>query len=260
MKQLAGKLGPMLAFAVAGLGLWQLFVVMSGVGRFLLPAPSDVAGAFARGFPTILDATRVTASAVVLGMLGGVVAGLLVALLIARFSSVAPPVLATVVVVNCAPIIALAPIFNNWFGSASLMSKAAVAGVMVFFPVLLNTARGLLEARPLHVELMTSLAARPRQVSLLLRLPGALPYLFSALRLATTLSVIGVIIAEFFGGPTNALGVYIAYQAAVPRFAVAWAGIIMASALGLGLFGVVVLLERIVMPWHTSSRSPMSWS
>lgn len=250
----AARAWPVLASGAVILGGWQAGVRLFDVRSFILPAPTDVAGALVRELPTILGASRVTVAAVLLGLTMGAAAGVLSALLLSRFRSAAPPLMATAVVLNCAPIVALAPIFNNWFGVTSLMSKAGVAAVMVFFPVLTNTARGLLEVSPAHLELMRSVAAGQRQVSLLLRLPSALPYLFSALRLGSTLAVIGVIVTEYFGGPTNALGVYIAYQAALPRFAEAWAGIVVASALGLTLFGSVAALERIAMPWHPSLR------
>ncbi|MER6827641.1 ABC transporter permease [Streptosporangium sp. NPDC000563] len=246
---------PVLAAAVVILGTWQLAVRLFQVPSFILPAPSEIASALASEFPTILSASNVTVRAVLLGLVLGSVAGILVALVVSRFHKVAGPVLAMAVIVNCAPIVALAPIFNNWFGVTNLASKAGVAAVMVFFPVLVNTARGLLQISPLHLELMESLAAQPRQISLMLRLPNALPYLFNALKLGSTLAVIGVIVTEYFGGPSNALGVYIAYQAALPRFAEAWAGIFVASLLGLTTFGLISLLERLLMPWHESIHS-----
>jgi NitT/TauT family transport system permease protein len=92
-------------------------------------------------------------------------------------------------------------------------------------------------------------------VSLLLRLPSATPYLFNAVKLGSTLSIIGVVVAEYFGGPTDALGVYIAHMAALPHFPEAWAGIAVASTLGLCLFGVINLLEHILMPWHAAART-----
>ncbi|MEU8041296.1 ABC transporter permease [Streptosporangium sp. NPDC049078] len=246
---------PVLVAAVVILGTWQLAVRLFQVPSFILPAPSEIASALASEFPTILSASNVTVRAVLLGLVLGSVAGILVALVVSRFHKVAGPVLAMAVIVNCAPIVALAPIFNNWFGVTNLASKAGVAAVMVFFPVLVNTARGLLQISPLHLELMESLAAQPRQISLMLRLPNALPYLFNALKLGSTLAVIGVIVTEYFGGPSNALGVYIAYQAALPRFAEAWAGIFVASLLGLTTFGLISLLERLLMPWHESIHS-----
>ncbi|GAA2576503.1 ABC transporter permease [Dactylosporangium fulvum] len=252
LRNLIGRYLPVAVTAVVILGVWQLAVTVFDVPSFIVPAPSEILAAFVSQFTTIMSASRITVQAVLLGLLMGVVWGVVVALVLSRFPSMSSPVLTVAVIVNCAPIVALAPIFNNWFGVTSLVSKAGVAAVMVFFPVLVNTTRGLLQVSPLHLEVMQSLAAKPRHVALMLRLPNALPFLFNALKLGSTLAVIGVIVTEYFGGPSNALGVYIAYQAALPRFEYAWAGIAVASALGLAMFGVVSLLERLLMPWHAS--------
>jgi NitT/TauT family transport system permease protein len=167
-----------------------------------------------------------------------------------RLGRLSGPLLTAAVILNCAPVVALAPLANNWLGVTSVWSKASVAGLMVFFPVLANTTRGLLDVDPLHLELMSTLAARPRHTLLLVRLPRALPYLFSGLRIGATASVIGVIVSEYFGGPSEALGVYIANQAALSRFAETWAGIIAASLLGLFLFAAVAVCERLLLPWQ----------
>ena len=101
---------------------------------------------------------------------------------------------------------------------------------------------------------MRSWAARPREMTRLVQWPNALPHFFSALRLAASLAVIGAIVGEYFGGSTDALGVYIAQAAAITRMDTAWAGIVAASGLGLVLYGAVVMLEKLVMPWHVSVR------
>ncbi|GAB2780926.1 ABC transporter permease [Streptomyces chlorus] len=246
------RLTPVAVTAVLLLGLWQSVVVLFDVPVFIMPSPVMIAEAFQQDFGVIMSASRSTVEAVLLGLVLGSLGGVAVALVVSRFPRMSGPVLNAAVLVNCAPIVALAPIFNNWFGVTSMLSKAGVAAVMVFFPVFVNTTRGLLQIAPLHVEIMESLAARPRQVALLLRLPNALPFIFNALKLGTTLAVIGVIVSEYFGGSTEALGVYIAYQAALPRFDYAWAGILVSGALGLAMFGAVTLLERFLMPWHES--------
>jgi NitT/TauT family transport system permease protein len=241
---------PVAVTAVVILGGWQVAVRAFDVPSFIVPAPTEILSAFGHDFGVIMSASRITVQAVLLGLVVGSALGVAVALLISRLPAASTPVLTAAVVLNCAPIVALAPIFNNWFGVTSIQSKAGVAAVMVFFPVLVNTTRGLLQVTPLHLELMSSVAARPRQVATMLRFPNALPYVFNALKLGTTLAVIGVIVTEYFGGPSNALGVYIAYQAALPRFAYAWAGIVVASALGLLMFGLVSWIEHLLTPWQ----------
>ncbi|MFE9169635.1 ABC transporter permease [Streptomyces kebangsaanensis] len=252
------RFAPVALTAVTLLGLWQAAVVLFDVPVFIMPTPVMIAEAFRHDFGTIMSASRSTAEPVLLGLVLGSLGGIAVALVVSRFPRLSGPVLNAAVLINCAPIVALAPIFNNWFGVTSLLSKAGVAAVMVFFPVFVNTTRGLLQIAPLHLEIMESLAAGPRHVAFLLRLPNALPFVFNALKLGTTLAVIGVIVSEYFGGSTEALGVYIAYQAALPRFDYAWAGILVSGAIGLGLFGAVTLLERILMPWHESLHEEKS--
>lgn len=256
-----GRLGDLMSRAlppiVAGLiivALWQFLVRIFHVQTFLLPAPTDIATAFGNDAGVILSATRRTGIAVLLGLAIGITSGVGLALFLSYARSLAGPILTFAVAANSAPIIALAPISNNWFGITSTMSKAAVAGIMVFFPIMVNTTRGLMALKNSEAELLHSYAASRWQVTRFVRLPTALPYFFSALKLGSTLAVIGVIVTEYFGGPTDALGVYIANKAALPKFASAWAGVIVASAMGLVLFGTVSLIERVAMPWHSSVR------
>ncbi|MGB3482787.1 MAG: ABC transporter permease [Mycobacterium sp.] len=237
---------------IGSLALWELLVRALNVQAYLLPAPSAIAAALNTNMSMILSAMQVTATAVVGGMALGAVTGVLAAFVVSMFERFAVTVLGMVAIVSCAPIVALAPIFNQWFGTTNLMSKIAVAAIMVFFPVMVNTTRGLLRVDPLHRELMDSLSASPVQLMLWVRIPGALPSLFDGLKIGSTLSVIGIIVAEYFGGTINALGVLIANTAALSRFEQTWAAVAAASVLGLAIYGLVLLLERLAMPWHHS--------
>ncbi|MGP4109750.1 ABC transporter permease [Streptomyces sp. 4N509B] len=252
----AGSAAPALVTGVAVLALWQLLVTVTGVQSFILPSPLAIAEALVEERETILRDARVTLSAVLLGMAMGSAAGLAGALFLARIGRLSAPLLTAAVILNCAPIVALAPIANNWFGVTSILSKASVAGLMVFFPVLVNTTRGLTDVAPLHLELMSALAARPSHTLFLVRLPRALPFFFTGLRLGATASVIGVIVSEYFGGPSEALGVFIANQAALSRFAETWAGILAASLIGLTLFAAVAVCERRLLPWERHRPEP----
>ena len=159
------------------------------------------------------------------------------------------------ILANSAPIIALAPIMNQWFGLTNMFSKMAVVAVIVFFPVMINTTRGLVEVDPGEIELFRSFAASPRQLVRKIRIPNALPYLFSALKVATVLSIIGAIVAEYFGGPRQRLGVYITQQASLLHTAEAWAAIIVATVLGVGFYVMILVAERVAMPWHSMYRA-----
>ena len=147
------------------------------------------------------------------------------------------------------PIIAFAPITLNWFGPESLLPRVTIVAVMVFFPVMVNTIRGLTNVDPAALELLSSYAAsdapdaRPSCAA-----PNALPYWFTALRIATTLSVIGAVVGEFFGGPLYALGIYITLETGHSRYPTAWAAIVLACVLGIVLYLVAVALERLVDP------------
>jgi NitT/TauT family transport system permease protein len=119
---------------------------------------------------------------------------------------------------------------------------------------MINTVRGLTLVDASALELMRSYAASELEILLKLRLPNALPYMFNAFKVAAVLSMIGVVVSEYFGGNRSALGVFITQEAAQFRFAQAWAAIIIACAVGITFYMVILLVERMVIPWHASVR------
>jgi len=133
-------------------------------------------------------------------------------------------------------------------------SKIAIVAILTFFPAMINTVKGLTSADSNSLELMRSLAASDFFIFRNLRIPVALPYIFNGLKTATSLSMIGAIVAEYFGGPTTGLGVQISSNAALIRFPLVWSQIIIASMLGITFYFVVSLAERLLMPWHVSFR------
>jgi NitT/TauT family transport system permease protein len=188
------------------------------------------------------------------GLAIGTVLGIGVAFATARWTVARESLLPVAIAANSMPIIAFAPITNNWFGAESPFSRMAIVAVMVFFPIMVNTVRGLTYVDPAALELMRSYAATDWQVLRSVRIPNALPYIFTALKVATTLSVIGAVVGEYFGGPRNALGIYITAEAYLFRYPNAWAAIVLACALGLSFYAVAVVLERALIPWHSSFR------
>jgi NitT/TauT family transport system permease protein len=156
---------------------------------------------------------------------------------------------------NSIPIIALAPIANGMFSLTSPVPKMVVVAVVVFFPVLVNTARGLIEVEADELELMHSYAAAPAEVMWQVRVPHSLPYFFSAMKVVSVLSIVFAIVAEYFGGSQAVLGQYILTKANLFVYPDAWAGILVASILGVALYTIVVGVERVVMPWSRSSRN-----
>jgi NitT/TauT family transport system permease protein len=253
---------PPLLLGVGVLVVWELLVRLLRVEQFLLPAPSAIlsnfwgeAQLFLRGEGSILfEAAGATLYSAVGGFLLGCGLGAGVAFATARWTVISQALMPLAIAANSVPIIAFAPIMNNWFGLTNPFSKMAIVAIIVFFPMMINTVRGLTLVDERQLELMQSLAASPGKILRSLRIPNALPYMFSALRVASALSTIGAIVAEFFGGPRATLGVFITQEVAGFNFARAWSAIIMACMIGISFYVLVLLLERWIMPWHVSFR------
>lgn len=250
---LRSGLAPAAVF-VGVLLIWEFGLAALDVKQFLLPRPSVILAALADQQGILGKGTLYTAGEAFGGLAIGAVLGVLAALVAARWEGARSVLVPVGVAASAIPIIALAPLTNIWFGSLSQTSRMAIVAAMVFFPMLINTVRGLTEVDPAALELLRASAATPRQVLLKLRLPNALPYLFTGLRVATTLAVIGAVVGEYFGGPTYALGVYITSEAYLFRYDHAWAAILIACCLGIGSYVVVAIVERAALPWHASHR------
>ena len=243
----------LLLFALA-LGVWEAAVIVFHIEGFLLPRPSVIAQTFLQELSTIVPDGLFTLREAIGGLLIGSTLGVLIALATARWTAISEGMMPFAVAINSTPIIALAPIMNNWFGITNPLSKMSIVAVIVFFPVMINMVRGLTLVDAGALELMRSYAASEFTMLRRVRIPNSLPYLFSALKVATTLSVIAAIVSEYFGGSRDALGVYISQQAALFHFAEAWAAIIIACIMGITFYAVILMIERIVMPWHVSLR------
>jgi NitT/TauT family transport system permease protein len=248
---------PALAVFVLGLVAWEAVVIVFRIENFLLPKPTVIAQAFAREAPIAVRASLFTMRNAVGGFGLGCALGLLMALATARWATVSEGMMPLAIAVNSTPIVALAPIMNQWFGVTDPLSKMSIVAVIVFFPVMINAVRGLTQVEAGALELMRSYAARDFAVLFKVRIPNALPYVFGAFKVASTLSIIGAIVSEYFGGlgPQDALGAYIATQASYFRFAEAWAAILVACIAGILFYGLILLVERLVMPWHVSLRA-----
>jgi NitT/TauT family transport system permease protein len=253
LRQLRYYLPTILVF-VGGITLWEASVRLLGIQRFILPAPSGIVGALVDNWGVLSQAGLNTLIEAVGGFFIGLTAGLVVAFIAARYATARGVLMPFGIAANSVPIIAFAPIMNNWFGVTSPVSKMMIVAMLVFFPVMLNTVRGLTSASPEALELMRSYAASELDVLRKVRIPAALPYFFTAIKVGATLSLIGAIVGEYFGGASIVLGRIIVQSAAFLRFEMAWAAIIIAASLGIGFYLIILLLERIVMPWHASVR------
>ena len=203
----------------------------------------------------ILAASWFTLKEALGGMAMGTLAGIAVALATTRWSATREALLPFAIAANSMPIIAFAPIMNNWFGIDNPFSKMAIVTVMIFFPIMINTLRGLISVDSRSLELMHSYAASDSEILFKLRIPNALPSLFSGLKVAGALAMIGAIVGEYFGGPRIALGVFITQEAALFRFASAWAAILVACLIGISIYLVILLAERLALPWHPTFRA-----
>jgi NitT/TauT family transport system permease protein len=179
--------------------------------------------------------------------------GIASALVLARFRAVGSALMPYFIAASAVPIIAFAPIANAWFGIEK-GSKIFIAGMLCFFPVLVNTLRGLTSVRPSQIELMRSYAAGNVAIFRRLRIPTALPYLFSSLKVASVLAMIGAIVGEYFGGSQEQLGILIKNSAALFQFETAWAAITVACILGIAFYLLISLVEHVTMRWHPSAR------
>ena len=188
------------------------------------------------------------------GFLIGSALAILSAIVLARFRSLGRALMPFAIAANAVPIIAFAPITNQWFGPLEKTSKMAIAAILVFFPVMVNMLRGLTSVRPQSIELMRSYAAGEIETFRRVRIPNSLPYLFAALKVATVLAMIGAVVGEYFLSSQEALGFQIRNSAALFQFELAWAAIVVASVLGILFYSAVGLVERKTMSWHPSSR------
>jgi NitT/TauT family transport system permease protein len=242
-------LAPPALLLVGLLALWEITVRGLGLKQFILPRPLAIAEAWVTYLPELYAAARYTFLEILAGLIIGATAGIVIGAVTARYRSMQDSLMPFAVAASSVPILAFAPIFNNWFGLDQQLSKAMVAAVLCFFPVMINTVRGLTNVDPRAVELLRSYATPEAAVFRKLRVPNSLPYVFTALRLAVTLATIGAVVGEYFAAPRASLGQYIATYSAFLNFERSWAAIVFACIIGIGLYLIVAVIERIAMPW-----------
>ncbi len=238
---------------------WEVAVRNIDLRGFPLPAPTDIVAAlvenWAEGRWPLGKAAAATLFEALGGLTIGTLLGVALAFLTARFTTARELLLPLAIGASAVPIIAFAPLMNNWFGVLNPLSKMMIVAVLVFFPVVVNVTRGLTQVEPAALELLRSYAASDWTVLRVLRLPNALPYFFTALKIGTTLSLIGAIVGEYFGGSSEVLGRVVVQSASALRFDVTWAAIILTAVTGIIMYLAVVAIERAVIPWHASLRS-----
>lgn len=241
-------------FGITLLVLWEALVRGLGVSPVILPPPSVVAQTFVASTGTLwADFTQTVFKGALTGLTIGAAAAFVSAILIDRSAFLTRGLLPIGNFVAALPIVGIAPILVSWFGF-DWQSKAAVVVVMVFFPVLVNTVQGLRETDAMQRDLMRTYAAGYGATLWKLRLPAAMPFVFNGLKIATTLALIGAIVAEYFGSPTRGMGFRISTGVGSLSIPLVWAEIAVAALAGTALYGLVAWAERRFTFWHPSQR------
>ena len=241
-------------FGVTLIAVWEGLVRGVGISPVLLPAPSMIAERFAASTAILWeDFVQTVLKGAMTGYVLGCGSAFLTAILVDRYDFLRRGLLPVGNFVAALPVIGMAPILVMWFGF-DWQSKAAVVVVMVFFPVLVNTVQGLLSADAMQRDLMRTYAAGYWTTLRKLRLPAAMPFVFNGLKIASTLALIGAIVAEFFGSPIRGMGFRISTSVGQLALDLVWAEIVVAAIAGSAFYGSIALIERAVTFWHPSQR------
>ena len=246
------RIGVPVLFGVTMLVLWEGLVRGFDISPIILPAPSQIGATLVDSTQTLwIDSKQTVLKGALFGFVIGALAAFATAIMIDRSSFLTRGLLPIGNFVAALPIVGIAPILVNWFGF-DWHSKAAVVVVMVFFPILVNTVQGLRESDRMQRDLMRTYAAGYGQTLLKLRLPAAMPFVFNGLKIATTLALIGAIVAEYFGSPTRGMGFRISTGVGSLDIDLVWAEITVAAMAGTMFYGLVAWLEKRVTFWHPS--------
>jgi len=246
---------PPLVVIILLLASWEGFTRLFNIQQFLLPAPSTIWKAFLANADALAISTRMAVFEAAGGLILGTLLATTAGFLAARWNIVGRALIPFAIGLNAVPTLVFAPIMNNWFGSINPLSKMMIVVTLVYYPVIINVVRGLTLVDASALELVHSYGAGEWTIFHKLRLPNMLPYFFNALKTGATLSVIGTVVAGYFGGQRAALGVWILNEVILFRFPSAWAGILVACLIGIGFYLLISLIERWAMPWHGSMRS-----
>jgi NitT/TauT family transport system permease protein len=256
--KLAGKairIGLPLLAGILFLLAWenQLFHRILNLKIYQLPLPSAIVEAIRENGGLLLSYTRYTLTEAVTGMLAGSVAGFGIALVATAWPRWGAGSLLFIASLNAVPIVALAPIMNLWFGDG-MGSRVAIVMVTTMAAMAINTHKGMRMIDPLSLDLMHSYAVKKHEVFLYLRIPNSLPYVFTALKINTTASMIGAIVGEFFVS-SRGLGYLLSNSIKVAKMPLGWSCIVMAALAGVLFYLIVERLEKAYIKWHSSQRT-----
>jgi NitT/TauT family transport system permease protein len=234
-----------LVFGVVFVGLWQLVVSALHIDPYIVPAPSAILAEVVDNLGSVVSGAAHTGLNALLGLVIGTVVAVVAAVLASALrvlDLMAAPIVAALSVM---PIVALAPVLYTLYGASVETARVLVAALAVLIPIYVNTLRGLRQTRPVHRDLMRAYAATSTQQAWALTLPTAAPYLFTGLRIASSLAVISALVAEYFGGPVGGLGKSITTAASSSDYPLAWAYVLGAIVLGLVFYCAALLAETL---------------
>jgi NitT/TauT family transport system permease protein len=237
-----------LIFLVAIVGIWQAAVWVFKTPQYLLPAPSHIVVALGEDFLSLLGHLGITMMEAVAGFLLANVIGFSVAVVFAHNRTIERGLYPYAIALKTTPIIAMAPLLVLWLGTG-FASKIAASALICFFPILVNSVRGLRAVSHQSLDLFSSLNANPLQVFWLLRMPTALPYIFSALRISTSLAVVGAVVGEFVGA-NKGLGYVILVSSYHLETDMMFAATALLALGGVAFFSLVALLEKRLVFWE----------
>ena len=251
-----GRIHPLLwtvgSFAIV-FAVWQTIVWLFAMPQYLLPGPGPVFVSLANNFGAILSQTWWTAATILAGFVIAAIFAIPLAMVIVVSPMlerlVYPPMVAT----QSIPKIALAPLFIVWFGFG-VVPKVAVAFLIAFFPIVIDTIVGLRSIDPAMLQLARSMGAPPYRIFLKIRLPHALPAIFGGLKVASSLAVVGALTGEFVGSDKG-LGYMLVQASGNLNTALLFATLVVLSALAMAFFYLIEILEKIAIPWHASQRT-----
>lgn len=246
LKPIRGYLPP-LGVILFLLALWELIAHLLGM-PYILPSPSTILLRMVADWELLLRHAVVTLEEVSLGFVIALFLGIATALLIFHSRTFQRALYPLIIATQNVPVFAIAPILVLWLGYG-LMSKVAVAALIIFFPLVVNTVDGLRSTDKDTTDLFKILEASPLQVLLKLHLPSALPFIFSGCKIGVTLSVVGAVIGEWVGAKAG-LGFLMIRANAMLKIDLVFAAIVWLSILGIALFELVSLIERAALPWR----------
>ena len=239
------QVGPAIIFGIAFLALWESAVRGFDLKPYFLAAPSKIGEQFFKNYSRIWEASMVSGGNALVGLVVGTVLGIAMSFILSRYRFLGELITPLAIALNAIPIFVLVAVLNNMYSITSEIPRRVMVTLVVYFIVLVNVAKGLTQVRSTHVELMRSYAASEFAILRKVRVPNAVPYLFTALKVAAPASVITAFASEYFGGLQNGLGSRITSNIANAKNAAAWAYVLGACLLGLAFYAVSIILEGI---------------